>query len=144
MRLRRLTFALAATALAIACAEHLPDQDLRILDASPSAKTSPESMWKEYQADTRAANRTYHGKAVDISGKISAIVQDASGSRIMFNVQPPPSTAAIEARLLGDNAAVTLAGSSVFAAPDAQMLRRGSRQERHSQELHQAPAVKPS
>ena len=114
MRPGLLTFALAAMGLAVACAEHLPDQDLRILDASPSAKTSPEALWKEYQADKRAANRAYHGKAIDISGKISVIVQDAAGSRILFNVQPPPGTEAIEARLLDERAAATLAGLSVF------------------------------
>src|SRR6187399_1587003 len=114
MRLRLLTFVLAVTAFTLACADHLPDQDLRILDSAPAAKTSPEALWKEYQADARAANRAYHGKAIDVTGKITAIVQDVSGSRIMFTVQPPPGTAGIEARLLADRAATTVAGLAVF------------------------------
>jgi hypothetical protein len=120
MRLRLLTLALAASSLAAACAAHLPDQDLRILDSPPAAKTSPEALWKEYQSDARAANRNYHGKAIDVSGKISQIVQDAAGSRILFTVQPPPGTAGIEARLLADRATATLTG---LAAPQRLTLR---------------------
>jgi hypothetical protein len=100
--------------LGAACAEHLPDQDLRILDTAPSAKTSPEALWKEFDADKRGSGRKYHGKAIDITGKISSIVQDVTGSRILFNVQPPPATAAVEARLLADHAAATLAGLTVL------------------------------
>ena len=112
--------ALILAAFAIGCAAHLPDQDLRILDALPTAKTSPEALWKEYQSDARAANRAYHGKAIDVSGKISAIVQETGGARILFNVQPPPGTGAVEARLLDDRAAATLAG---LAVPQRMTLR---------------------
>ena len=114
MRLRMFGLALAVATVAVACADHLPDQDLRILDTTPSAKTSPEALWKEFDADRRGSERKYHGKAIDVTGKITAIVQDVAGSRILFNVQPPPGTAAVEARLLADRAAATLAGLSVF------------------------------
>ena len=120
MRRLVMSVACAAAIVAAGCAAHLPDQDRRILDASPSAKTSPEALWKEFQTDARAANRAYHGRAIDVSGKIGAVLQDAAGSRIMFTVQPPPGTAAVEARLLDDRAAATVAGLS---APQRLTLR---------------------
>src|SRR4051794_8100412 len=84
--LRSLLVVLPAAALTIACAEHLPDQDLRILDAPAMAKTSPEALWKEYRADKAAAGRAYHGKSIDVTGKVSAIIQDAVNPRILFSV----------------------------------------------------------
>ena len=102
-----LVVGLGALWITVACTTHLPDQDLRILDAHPAAKTSPESVLKEYQTDGRAAGRTYHGRAIDVSGKVSAIVQDAP-SRILFTPDPKPNAISLEARLLDDRAAATL------------------------------------
>lgn len=98
-------FALGALA---ACADRLPDQDLRILSATPAAKLSTDVLWSDYQADRRAADRKYWGTAVEITGKVSAVSQ--SPPRIMF-LQSDKPAAGIEARLLDDRAAATLASS---------------------------------
>jgi hypothetical protein len=49
---------LAAAALLVvaSCANHLPDQDLRILTAQPAAKLSASDLWKDFQADARPRN----------------------------------------------------------------------------------------
>ena len=50
------------------CADRLPDQDLRILTASPSAKLSVPILWKEYVEDADKARRRYRRQAVEITG----------------------------------------------------------------------------
>jgi hypothetical protein len=70
---RRVSLPLAVVAfgaLAWGCADRLPDQDLRILRATPVAKLSSDILWQEYQADARAADKKYWGKAVEVSGKV--------------------------------------------------------------------------
>ena len=51
-----------------ACADRLPDQDLRILAATPSAKLSVSLLWKEYVEDAQKAGRRYRRQAVEITG----------------------------------------------------------------------------
>src|SRR6266566_639094 len=103
-----LSMAMAATvALSVpGCADRLPDQDLRILQAVPVAKLSAEILWTEYQADRRAADRKYWGKAIDVSGRLSSFAP-APGARVIF-LPKPDSTAGIEARLLDERAAAIL------------------------------------
>ncbi len=113
MRCRALEGVLAAmafAAMAAGCADRLPDQDRRILAAAPQAKLSTDVFWKDYQADRRAADRKYWGKAVEVSGKVSSVSTDPP--RIIFLQQEQPA-AGIEARLLDDRAAATLAAASV-------------------------------
>jgi tRNA_anti-like len=102
--------AMAFAAMAAGCADRLPDQDRRILAAAPQAKLSTDVLWKDYQADRRAADRKYWGKAVEVSGKVSSVSTDPP--RIIFLQQEQPA-AGIEARLLDDRAAATLAAASV-------------------------------
>src|SRR5262249_13369104 len=45
----------ALVGVTVACAQHLPDQDLRILEASPAAKLTPEDLWRDFQANRAAA-----------------------------------------------------------------------------------------
>ncbi len=109
---RRVGPAVAALALgaAAACADRLPDQDRRILAAPPQAKLSTDILWSDYQADRGAADRRYRGKVVEVSGKVSSVSQDPA--RIVFLQQEQPP-AGVEARLLDDRAAATLAAASV-------------------------------
>ena len=93
--------------LAAGCAQHLPDQDLRILQATPVAKLSTDVLWKDYQADKRAADGRYHGKAIDISGKVTGIVLDPPRPAIMFGQSGAAASAGVEARLLDDRAGET-------------------------------------
>ena len=59
---------LALTLQSGACADRLPDQDLRILAATPSAKLSVALLWKEYVDDAQQAGRRYRRQAVEITG----------------------------------------------------------------------------
>ena len=92
------------------CADRLPEQDLRILQAVPVAKLSTEILWTEYQADKRAADRKYWGNALDVSGRISTVAQPPA-AKVIF-LPKPESTAGIEARLLDERAAAILSDAS--------------------------------
>ena len=75
----RLSLALVATVsvLVSACAEHLPDQDLRILAVTtPGAKLSADDLWKDFQRDPSAARRQYFGQSLDVSAKITSFEAD--------------------------------------------------------------------
>lgn len=58
---------------ALACTEHLPEQDLRILSAQPSAKLSASDLWKDFESDPAAARGRYFGRAIDVSDAPTAI-----------------------------------------------------------------------
>jgi putative nucleic acid binding protein len=108
MRIRNpLLLATAVCALCGACAQHLPDQDLRILETAPAAKTTPDDLWKEFQADRRAAAGRYHGRAVDVSGRISVIVAEPAKQAILFLQKGAGENVGVEARLLDDRASQT-------------------------------------
>jgi hypothetical protein len=96
-----------------ACADHVPDQDLRILQAVPVAKLTTDLFWKEFQTDARAATRKYHGQAVELSGKVTGLVEDQPPARILFDQSTPARSGAIEARLLDERAKAAFADVSV-------------------------------
>src|SRR3989304_1052620 len=82
-----------------ACApNHLPDQDLRILTAQPSAKMPPGDLWKDFEKDVVAARAQYFGQAIDLSGRITSIEADTSKGRHIFFSQV--GDRGIRARLL--------------------------------------------
>jgi hypothetical protein len=91
------------------CADQLPDQDRRILDAAPAAKVSTDILWTEYQADKAGADGRYWGKVIEITGKVTSKTE--APARIIF--LPQHSSAGTEARLLDDRAAATLAAANV-------------------------------
>lgn len=95
--------ALFVAVLVVSCADHLPDQDLRILGAAPAAKLSADDLWKDFQADPAAARRRYFGKAVDISGRIGSIEADPARMPHIFFTQPGDH--GVRARLLDEHAA---------------------------------------
>jgi hypothetical protein len=96
-----------------ACVKHLPDQDLRILTATPAAKLSSDDLWKDFQKDPAEARRQYFGKAVDVSGRVVSIEPDAARAPIVLFSQPDQH--GVRARLLDDRAAETVKAAIVGA-----------------------------
>jgi tRNA_anti-like len=88
------------------CADRLPDQDLRILQAVPVAKLPTDILWQEYQKDQKAADRKYWGKAVEVTGKVTSVVNEPP-ARMLF--AQSEAAAGVQAGLLDDRAAATLA-----------------------------------
>ena len=111
---RRVIWALslAVAALAVACADHLPDQDLRILSAGSAAKLSSDDLWQDFQKDAAGARRRYFGAAVDVSGKIMSIdVAAGKPPTILFSAADQHG---VRARLLDDRAADIVKSAPVF------------------------------
>ena len=105
--MHRHLLAAAALLVVVSCANHLPDQDLRILTAQPAAKLSASDLWKDFQADAAAAKSRYFGKAVDISDAPTAIEPNApAGSRMVFL---QAGERGVVARLLDERATATVA-----------------------------------
>jgi len=92
------------------CVDRLPDQDRRITAVThPAFKLSVDLLWKEYQADRAGADRKYWGKAIDVSGKVTA-VEKAPPSKLTFAQETPHG---VDAFLLNDQSGEIL--SSVEA-----------------------------
>jgi hypothetical protein len=102
----RLLLVLVVLGAAAACVSQLPDQDLRITTASPAAKLSASDLWKDFQADTKAARSRYFGAAVDVSDSPTAVEPQAPGGARMVFAQA--GDRGVVARLLDDRAAETL------------------------------------
>jgi hypothetical protein len=66
------------------CTDRLPEQDLRIVEAQPSAKLSAPDLWKDFQTDPRAARSRYFGKAIDVSAVVSAVDVNPKDANIYF------------------------------------------------------------
>jgi hypothetical protein len=107
--MRRYTLGVAlacALVLPAGCADHLPDQDLRITTAAPAAKLPADELWKDFQKDPVAARRQYFGTAVDISGTVAAVQPDAGGVPVVFFSQP--DLHGVRARLLDERGVETM------------------------------------
>jgi len=59
-------------ALAAACADTLPEQDRRITVTPPAFKLSTTGLWQEFQRDAGGARKKYFGKAVELTGVVTA------------------------------------------------------------------------
>ena len=93
------------------CADHLPDQDLRILTAQPSAKLSASDLWKDFQTDAGGARSRYFGKAIDVSDRPTSIESDGPGGpRMLFGQS---GERGVVARLLEDRAPEILKDAKV-------------------------------
>ena len=111
--MHRHLLAAAALLVVVSCANHLPDQDLRILTAQPAAKLSASDLWKDFQADAAAAKSRYFGKAMDISDAPTAIEPNApAGSRMVFL---QAGERGVVARLLDERATATVAEAKAGA-----------------------------
>lgn len=101
------------TVAGAACVSNLPEQDLRILAAQPSAKLSASDLWKDFQTDAAKAKTTYFGKAIDVSDKPTAIETEASKGQHFFFAQAGDH--GVRARLLDERAGETLKDMKVGA-----------------------------
>ena len=111
-RARVLALIAVLAAFPAACADHLPDEDLRIESTPSGAKLSTDDLWKDFQKDPAAARRQYFGVAVDVSGKIMSIdVAAGKPSTMLFGPADQPG---IRARLLGERAADIVKDAPVF------------------------------
>jgi hypothetical protein len=96
-------------ALSACAADHLPEQDMRILQATPVAKMPVEDLWKEYTADAASAGQRYKGRAVDITGRVSRVGDNGEGHSYLLFVQDDPF--GVRANLLDDQAAAIVAAA---------------------------------
>ncbi len=103
--MRPLSVGVAFLAVLAGCAETLPEQDRRIYAATPAAKLSADVLWKDYQADSAAADRQYWGKALEVSGNITAISPAPPHAFLTF---AEPDQAGVRAELLDDESAAIL------------------------------------
>jgi len=104
--MRRLTVVVLALVCA-ACADHLPDQDLRILSvARPDAKLSAQDLWMGFRTDALAATRKYFGRSVDVSAVVTSFEADPKKTPHLYFSQNTEH--GVRARLLDDRAADTL------------------------------------
>jgi hypothetical protein len=115
--MKRLAPVVVAVALLAGCADHLPDQDLRILSTPPAFKMPPDDLWKEFQRDPKGAQKKYFGKAVDISGKVVAVQPGAD--KVPIVLFSNPADHGLRARLLDERAA-----DIKDAAPGARLTLR--------------------
>ncbi len=125
------------TVAGAACVSNLPEQDLRILAAQPSAKLSASDLWKDFQTDAAAATKKYFGKAIDVSDKPTAIETAASkGQHFFFGqaAEPRRPRAVAGREGCGDSE-----GGEGGGALDAEVLLSGDgRPGRAAEELHTA------
>jgi hypothetical protein len=94
---------------ASACVDAIPDQDLRILSATPVAKMSADILWKEFQDNPRQAERSYWGKVIEITGKVTTVGDGTPTNRYVLFAQSGEQ--GVRANLLEDAAAEILAGA---------------------------------
>jgi hypothetical protein len=92
------------------CAKTLPDQDLRITEATPQVKVSADILWKDYQSDRSAADRQYHGKALLVTGVITGIDKATPLAQFVMFGQADGKPPGVQANLLTDTADQVLAG----------------------------------
>lgn len=105
-----LAVALAATVFLSGCADTLPDQDLRILSATPTAKLSADILWEEYQADATAADARYWGLAVEVTGVVTAADSDPVQANVLFG---QTEDFGVRANALDERAAELIAAAKV-------------------------------
>lgn len=84
------------------------------MQAVSIAKMSTDDLWKDYQQSVKEADAKYWGKAVEVSGIVSAVDRGTS-SQIVFGQAPDVR---VRARLLDDTAQDLLA-----AAAEGQRIR---------------------
>lgn len=100
--------AVAVLAVSAACVDRLPSQDRRILVATPVAKMSIEDLAKDYQADQKAADSRYWGKAILVTGQVGKIRNEARPMALTF--VDKSAVDIVEAELLDDGASAIVAG----------------------------------
>jgi hypothetical protein len=92
---------MAVLAAAAGCARTLPEQDRRIYGEAPAAKLSTDVLWQDYTTDADAADRQYWGKAIEVSGNITAVTPAPPHVVLTFGQDDQPG---VQATLLDDEA----------------------------------------
>lgn len=96
--------------LATACTDTLPEQDLRIVDAAPTAKLSADILWTEYEANADAADSAYWGKAIEVTGTVTAADSDVVDAFVLFG---QTEEAGVLAHALDEQAAAIVEAANV-------------------------------
>ena len=99
--------AAAVFVTAAACVDRLPDQDLRILTATPTERLSAALLWDDYQQDRAAADRRYRGRAIVVTGTATTIGSGEPGQRFLVFARPE-GPGGVRAYLLDDQATAIL------------------------------------
>ena len=89
--------------LSAACIDRLPDQDLRILTATPDAKLSADLLWNAFKDNAGDARRAYFGKVVEVTGTATVVGTDAPTERFVLFGQEDGKFG-VRANLLDDTA----------------------------------------
>ena len=84
---RRAALAAACLLPLTACGNSRPDQDLRIVDARPVERLSAALLWQDFEAQRDAAERTYNGNAVIITGDATRAGTDDEGRPYVYFAQ---------------------------------------------------------
>lgn len=92
------------------CADTLPDQDLRILAAVPVQKLSADILWEEYQSGADAADARYWGKAIEVTGVVTAADSDGIDAYVLFG---QTEAFGVRANALDDQASELVAAAKV-------------------------------
>lgn len=83
-----------------ACADTLPDQDLRITEAHPVERLSAALLWQDFQTQRETAERNYNGRAVIVVGDVTRTGSGAPGERYVYFGQN--DTGGVHASLLDE------------------------------------------
>jgi tRNA_anti-like len=114
LRIARRLLVVAASALiatsTLACVDQLPEQDLRILSTPPAARLSADLLWEDYRTNREQADRTYRGKAIVVTGTVTAAGAGEPGQRyVVFG--RAAGGGGVRASLLDEQASAILASA---------------------------------
>ena len=91
----------------MACTARRPDQDRRILEASPVERLSAALLWQDFQSVREQAERAYVGRALIVAGDVTRAGTDEAGEAYVYFGQTP--TGGVYAVLLDDQAEAIMA-----------------------------------
>jgi hypothetical protein len=98
---------LIASFITAACTDRLPDQDLRILSASPVERLSAAVLWDDFHKSAADASARYHGRAIVVTGAKPELGSGQPGQRFVRFVVAD-SKGAVRANLLDEQAEAIL------------------------------------
>lgn len=93
----------------MSCVDSLPDQDLRILSATPIDRVSVSVLWDDFQKNSAAAGRRYEGQPLVVTGLSPTHGDLRPGRRFVRYVLTGDRDGAVQANLLDEQAEAILA-----------------------------------
>ena len=112
--MKRLVCAIAILLPIAGCVKHLPESDLRIVETPLTARLSADALWQEYQTDERAADERYWGKAIEVTGTVTAVMPEYPIRRMRLATQDGAAMLnGVHIHLLLDYAALLIPGTKV-------------------------------